>query len=78
MFSGLIVAVLDKQRFQMKLLYKQKKKIDKQYQEAQEKNKHLLVCWISFFIYHQARLDNDLDQFIFCNLNTRNVILICF
>ncbi|XP_046543751.1 uncharacterized protein LOC124253946 isoform X2 [Haliotis rubra] len=40
--NSLIVAVLDKHRFQMKLLYKQKKKIDKQYQEAHEKNKQLL------------------------------------
>ncbi|XP_067685539.1 uncharacterized protein [Haliotis asinina] len=40
--NSLIVAVMDKHRFQMKLLYKQKKKIDKQYQEAHEKNKQLL------------------------------------
>ncbi|XP_041374999.1 uncharacterized protein LOC121387839 isoform X2 [Gigantopelta aegis] len=36
--NSLIVAVIDKERFQMKLLYKQKKKVDKHYADSQEKN----------------------------------------
>ena len=32
--SGLIVAVMDQHRFHLKLLYKQKRKINKQFQEA--------------------------------------------